>query len=131
MIGTPEDNSVLLKHEEIQSVFEYAPGKIIVALFTTNFLFLDNWKPVRIKDDWYLCDTQVGNDHKFWIDFIHGFEEDEFPFLICSGRETFNMINVKDYRMEVLIQAPCRNQIAQQAFFSKEEAYGFSLHFCT
>ena len=125
--GTPEVNSALLKHEEVHNLFEYAPGKIIVSVYETDFLLLDNWKCLNV----IIRDSQVGNDNKFWIDFMHGFDVEKFPFLVCSGRETFNFINVKDQEMDVLIQAPCRNQMSQSAFFFKREAYGSSMHFCT
>ena len=59
------------------------------------------------------------------------FDEQTFPFMICSGREIFNLVNVRDFTMQPLIQAPCINIRCQQAFFFKKEDFGFAMHFTT
>lgn len=33
--------------------------------------------------------------------------------------------------MQILIQAPCKNHGAQEAFFFRKESHGFNMHFCT
>ena len=60
-----------------------------------------------------------------------GFDEKTFPFVISSGREFFNILNVRDYKMQALIRAPCMNIRCQQAFFFKKEENGYSMHFTT
>ena len=46
-----------------------------------------------------------------------GFDEETFPFLVCSGDETFNLVNVRDFSQDVLIKATGKNFISQQAAF--------------
>ena len=89
-------------------------------------LLISNWVPTRV-----VYKVAPGNFYKHWIRPIPGFDEEYYPFLVCSGRESFNLINVKDADMEKLINASCINIRCQPAFFFKEEDYGFSMHFAT
>ena len=63
-----------------------------------------------------------------------GFDEQTFPFLVCSGEETFNVINVRDFSQDVLIRASGKNFFSQKAAsFSmiEEESTSFTMHFAT
>ena len=46
------------------------------------------------------------NINKLWIAQLPTFNEFTFPFLVASGSDTFNLINIKDTRMEVLLKQP-------------------------
>ena len=96
-----KENSIMLLSEESRSVHEYAENKIIISLYPTDLLIVHNWVAVR-----RIIDTNPGNSQKFWIQQMPIFNEDTFPFLVCSGKETLNLINVKDFHLEPLIQAP-------------------------
>ena len=43
--------------------------------------------------------------------------------------ESYNLINVKDYRMQILIQTPAIYYYAQQGAIFREEQNGFTMHF--
>ena len=73
---------------------------MIIAIWKKDLLILHNWKVIK-----QIVDKQAGNLDKFWIDKLPGFDLDTFPFLVCSGRETFNLINVTKGKMYPLIQA--------------------------
>ena len=91
-----------------------------------DLLLLDNWQVTG-----YITDSQKGNLYKTWIAPLPDFDLDTFPFLVVSGRESFNLVNLKVRQMQILVQAPCKNHGAQEAFFFRKEGYGFTMHFCT
>ena len=47
-----------------------------------------------------------GNTDKFWLEPVPGFDVETFPFIVSSGHESLNLINVKECRHEVLVDAP-------------------------
>ena len=54
-----------------------------------------------------------------------GFNEEIFPFFICRGHESINLINVRDFYMEKLVKE-CGFAIG--SIFSETD-YGFKMHF--
>ena len=121
-----EDASILLNDENVAQVLEYSKGNMIAHLSTREILIINDWKVMK-----KLTEPNDGNTSKFWMARLPGFSETDFPFIVCSGWETFNLINVKDYLMEPLIKAPVRINPGQSAAFIHEEIYGFSMHFAT
>ena len=115
-----------MKDEVISSVLEYTKNKILVHVTSRDIYVVHEWQVVhRIKE------TSAGNTMKFWIAPLPGFDEEKFPFVICNGWETYNLINTKEFSMQTLVNATgmnCRSQVG--AFFVKEE-YGFNMHFAT
>ena len=69
--------------------------------------------------------TQQHQDDAFF------YNDNKLPFLIVSGRESFSVINLKDFSKHKLIASPCFNIRNQQAFFFKKEEYGYCMHFTT
>ena len=60
-----------------------------------------------------------------------GFDEQNFPFVVCSGWMTFNIINIKEMTMEPLIEFLGKNvkgRSQEGAVFIKED-FGFSMYF--
>ena len=53
------------------------------------------------------------------------FDDATFPFFICRGHESINLVNVRDFHMEKLVKE-CG--FAVGSFFQKTD-YGFKLHF--
>ena len=48
-------------------------------------------------------ESNVGNNDKYWFCALPGFNEVEFPFIVVSGFESFNLVNVKTGNMQILI----------------------------
>ena len=56
-------------HEEVRSILEYAPNKLIASVWKIDLLLIQDWKFVNvIKED------QPGNGDKFWIDLMPNFD---------------------------------------------------------
>ena len=98
---------------------------MILALVETDLLILESWKAVH-----YINGKQ-GNIQKHYIRPLPGFDETNFPFLMCSGHSHFSLINVVTGKRELMIDASCSAMRCQQAFFFYVEKYGFSIHFAT
>ena len=95
-----QKNSILILNENVASLIEYGSNKMLVHVSTRDFLIIHNWQVItKIKE------YNDGNTNKYWIREIPGFNENDFPFIICNGWETFNLINVRDLHMEPLIKA--------------------------
>ena len=63
---------------------------------------------------------------------FHGFDLEEFPFVVASGESTFNIVNVKTGHMEVLIKAATSVLHSQTSvFFVPEDDGTVSMHFST
>ena len=99
---------------------------MIIAVYPTDLLISHNWNITHV-----LFKIQPGNFNKHWIRPLPGFDLDKYPFLVCSGRENYNLINVKTFKMEKFVMAPNVNIRFQSAFFFMKEDYGFSMHFTT
>ena len=97
-------NSCLFRNEQVRSIFEYAPNNLIAHISPTDLVILVNWQVMQL-----IQDPQSGNHNKVWFQSLPGFDSVLFPFLVVSGRESFNLINLKDGRMQKLILAPCKN----------------------
>ena len=93
-------NSALLKNESVESTLEYAQSKIMVTLKQpADILILHNWNVIKCLSSFSIGDV---TRHCF---LLHGFNEEKFPFVVCSGQRTFSLINVKEFRIEHLIKS--------------------------
>ena len=110
------NGSILLKEEVISQSREYAHEKILVHVTSRDLFLVHHWQVVH-----KFVEPNYGNTLKMWLAPLPGFCEETFPFLICSGWESFNIINVKDFRMEVLINASGKKTNAQMPAFFVEE----------
>ena len=84
------DQSILLKHEVVKGILQFSPNKHLIHIYPKDLLLIHDWIVVH-----KIIDTAPGNITKNWLCEIPGFHEDEFPFVVCSGYETANLINVK------------------------------------
>ena len=91
-IENVEDASTLIHDENVAQIHEYCKGKMIAHLSTRGILIIHNWKVMKKIEE-----PNDGNSCKFWMARLPGFHVNEFPFVVCSGWETFNLINVRDY----------------------------------
>ena len=88
-----------------------------------DLLLIHDWQVSRV-----LKDPQISN-YKTWIETLPGFDSNVFPFLVCNGKGSINLINIRDNQMQTFIQSPC--EVERQAFFFLPDQFGFSMHFCT
>ena len=89
---------MFLKSEVVTNVFEYTKGKLLVHVASRDLLVLNNWQIV-----YKFIEPDFGNTLKQWFGLLPGFDPESFPFIICSGWHTFNLINIKDFHMERLV----------------------------
>ena len=72
-------------------------------------------KDLLIVHDWIVVkkglieDPRAGNIEKFWMEPLPGFQyekigdQEEFPWMVCSGKESINLVNVKTHLLMPLI----------------------------
>ena len=82
---------MLLRNEYVDGIYEYAENKIVITVYPKNILILEDWHTIRI-----VIEDQAGNDQKYFIRPLPDFDEQTFPFLVCNGYESMNLINLKD-----------------------------------
>ena len=75
-----EESSMLILYELPYTVLEYMPNKMILALSPADMLITENWEPIR-----HIPASSSGNIEKNYIARHPDFDEDNFPFLVCSG----------------------------------------------
>ena len=68
---------------------------------------IHSWQVVK-----NIVDPNDGNTNKYWMKTVPGFDENEFPFVVCNGWEAFNLINVKDFHMEPLVKASVKTGLS-------------------
>ena len=119
----PQNNAILLKNERVNTALEYAEKKLICAVADVELLIIVDWKNIQT-----LKDPQL-NNIKTCLQLLPGFNVDQFPFILCNGGESINLINVRDNQIQTLIKSGCETQ--HHAFFFLPEKFGFGLHFCT
>ena len=86
----PGKNSIFVWYELPEAILEYADNKIIVSLYPSSFLFIEDWMPIRhLKQD-------LQNIQQYCIKPHPKFHLEKFPFIIVAGKNYFSWINVKD-----------------------------------
>jgi len=116
---------MLLKNEKVESICEFAINRLVLGIFPRDLIVTQNWQVAHI-----IKDQNLANSLKHWISPLPGFDKDSFPFLLCSGRKSFNLVNVKNRSMQVLIDSPAVHHNGQTAaFFKAESKNGFSINF--
>ena len=81
-------------------MLQYGKDKILVFVRERDLIIIHNWKVVRVIEE-----EDESNTNKYWMRPIPGFHEIDFPFIICNGWNHFSIINVRDYKIEPLINA--------------------------
>jgi len=107
------NNSILCKYEYVQACKEYGPNSFcIFADMSQYLLIVQDWKVIH-----QITESDPGNTEKFWQHPLPGFDMEKFPFLISSGKESYNLVNVKDGTMQPLIKGTGYNSKAQPPAF--------------
>ena len=92
--------SILFKVEAIQGVCEFAKNQFVFYGRQEHLFIVKDWKVVK-----RINDSDSKNINKYSINMFHGFDINNFPFIVTSGESTFNILNVKTGHMEVLVKA--------------------------
>ena len=85
---------MLLRDEAPVTICEYGTNKMIVAIEPTDLIVIENWTYCRL-----IKKVSQGNIMKNYIAPLPSFDEQRFPFLLCSGYEHFSLINIRDCSM--------------------------------
>ena len=94
-------NSLWLDYQ-VLAIYEYANNKMILSLAPNDLLIVKNWESLRTVK---AIDSYNGDQYHF---LAHPrFDENEFPFIVCSGFAFYTLINVKEFRIEQFIDSPC------------------------
>ena len=101
-----------MKHQDVLSILEYVPNKLLVHVEPKDFLLIEDWCVVGMIED-----SDRGNIEKNFLSLIYGFDLQTFPFVICSGLETWNLINIKEKTIQILIHTPARYYYGQAGAF--------------
>ena len=78
-----------------------------------------------------ITEPSLKNISKFWFTTLPGFHETEFPMIVSSGANTFDLINTSKYTVDKFIVGSARNIASQQAGFFIEKGDKIDFHFCT
>ena len=84
-------HSILLETHQVKSLVEYAKNKLLVHIYDIDYMIIEHWNKVRIIEG-----ISKSNVDKNWLQPLPGFNEETFPFLISSGLEHLNLINIKE-----------------------------------
>ena len=115
-----------MKKEDVYAVLEYALNRLLAFIQPTDLLVIDSWQVVyRIED------PSKTNIQKCWLAPLPDFDHESFPFVITSGAESYNIVNVKEGLMNPIVYSPGSHCVAQEAGFFVNEENGISLHFAT
>ena len=107
------NSSILCKNEYVQACTEFGPKRLcIFADLSQYLLIVQDWKIIH-----EIVETDPGNTEKFWQFPLPGFDMEDFPFLISSGKESYNIINVKLGTNQKLLKGTSFNSKAQNPGF--------------
>ena len=90
----------MLDKEYVRALLVYAHNQMLVHVEPTDLLIVSDWKVTQL-----IKDPDSGNIQKFMLMPLPGFDKDTFPFVVCSGGKSMNLINVKNYQMQVMVNA--------------------------
>ena len=108
-------HSIFMHYEVIKAVLEFSPDKFLVHVYPTKLLVMHDWEVVRA-----IIDPAPGNITKNWLCPLPTFDEDDFPYVVCSGYETCNIVNVKTGTIQAFLHAP--------AWYCQSMEGGFFIH---
>lgn len=115
---------MLIKDDKVEAIFEYDTRKMVLSVYPTDILVVHDMKLIKV-----IKKISPGNFNKHWLLPLPNSDSKSGPVLVCSGRESFTLINLNDARIETLIKSPCMCVGPQQAFFFKKEEFGYTMHF--
>ena len=119
-------HGALIEEQSAKSIVEFSHYKMLVYTSKNNLYLVANYQVVHKFDD----PAKNTNLHQFIA--IPDFSELKLPIFIVAGSDTFNLINVKENRMEVLLHHGIKLG-SESAFFqgNHKNNQSYSLHFAT
>ena len=93
-----ETETLLVESQYINQVLEFAKNRMLIVLDMTQLLVVHNWRIVHSFED-----PSLQGRRGLWMCPMPYFNIDNFPFIVSSGRESINIINVKTFLIEHLI----------------------------
>ena len=82
---------MILHNENIYAVYEFAKDKLIAYSNKSNdLLVMHEWEVIHV-----ISDSKIRNTIKHWIRPLQGFNAEKLPLMLCSGNESYSLINVK------------------------------------
>ena len=82
---------MILNNENIYAVYEFAKDKLIAYSNKSNdLLVMHDWEVIHV-----ISDSKIRNTIKHWVRPLPGFNADKLPLMLCSGNESYSLINVK------------------------------------
>ena len=98
----------MLHNEHVYAVHEFAKDKLIVYSNRSNdLLVMHEWEVIHV-----ISDTKIRNTIKHWIRPLPGFCADRLPLMLCSGNESYSLINVKTGKSQALVNGTANNSRA-------------------
>ena len=121
------EDSVLIKHEVIRSLSEFAPGKLLVSTESNSIILFHNWEISRIYLDMDPSNAQ----------FTAGYlspqpteNEETNPFELCKNLTDNNtLFTLKRPFLEQLEETENESLRNRQEFFVQKEEDGICLNF--
>ena len=98
----------MIKGPLIDSMLEFSDNQMLLTIYPSDLLIIEDFKRVRVINS-----INLGSRKKFWISPLPGFDINSFPFLVCSGSQAYNLINVATGRTEPLIHASVSSIFSQ------------------
>ena len=86
------DHAALVKNV-VYWAKEFEADKILATVDPAFVLIIEDWRECKV-----ISDTQSCNDQKYFITPLP-FYKDTFPFLLCTGYESINILNVNTGKM--------------------------------
>ena len=81
-------------------MLEYAPDQILISVKLRDLIVVENWQVTGV-----ITDSNLSNIDKCWLQLMPGFSIEVFPFVIASGKDSINLVNLKEFSQEPLILA--------------------------
>ena len=101
---------MLIKNESVNAICAFPPDGMILSVNPLDLIVTRDWKVTH-----YISDPDSGNDMKRWQAILPFFDFNECPFVVSSGEASYNLINVKSGKMQVLASGSADNWSGQQA----------------
>ena len=97
---------------------------MLVSLRPKDLMIIENWTVTHV-----ISESNFANSNKFLLIPFPNFDPIHFPFVICPGKQGINIINVKEHRMQVLINTVFRSVLGYNGTFFQTEDSNHTLHF--
>ena len=70
-------------------------------LYNTDLLIVYNFEVLH-----RVVESDLGNNDKFQILPLPGYDPETLPLVVMSGRKSLNILNMKTFAMQPLVQTP-------------------------